>query len=120
MTHSFIAYIDESGDDGLGNYRVPGGGGGASHWFTLSATVVRASRDLETVQWRDEIAARLNRRNGRRDLHFTDLNHGQRTVAAQILSGKPMRIICVVANKTIIPQGIYNEKINCTFIYADI
>jgi hypothetical protein len=37
MPHSFLAFIDESGDDGFGNYREPGKSGGASHWLVLSA-----------------------------------------------------------------------------------
>lgn len=48
MAHSFIAYIDESGDDGLpGRYREPGVQGGASHWLTIGAVVWRYSRDLD-------------------------------------------------------------------------
>ena len=52
MTYSFIAYIDEAGDDGLtGRYRVSGKGGGSSHWLIIGAPVWRLSRDLDAAQW---------------------------------------------------------------------
>lgn len=38
---SFVAYIDESGDDGLTNFRVAGRRGGSSHWLNVSSTVMR-------------------------------------------------------------------------------
>lgn len=110
MAHSYIAYIDESGDDGLGNYRIPGGAGGASTWLTLSATVCRMSRDLEIVGWRNEIRSKLSERAQKKPLHFKDLNHGQRTMASQVLATKAIRSICIVANKPVIPPGIYTEK----------
>ncbi|MDB5433528.1 MAG: hypothetical protein JWP35_4644 [Caulobacter sp.] len=110
MAHSFTAYIDESGDDGLANYRAPGGVGGASTWLTISATVVRTSRELETVTWRDEIATRMPARAQRRALHFKDMNHGQRTMAAQVIGAKPLRSICIIAHKPVTPPGIYVEK----------
>lgn len=110
MAHSYIAYIDESGDDGLGNYRTPGGAGGASTWLTLSATVCRMSRDLEMVSWRNEIRHKLGERAQKRPLHFKDLNHGQRTMASQILATKALRAICIIANKPVIPPGIYTHK----------
>ena len=110
MAHSYIAYIDESGDDGLGHYRVPGGVGGASTWLTLSATVCRMSRDLELVGWRNEIRSKLSDRAQKKPLHFKDLNHGQRTMASQVLAAKALRAICIVANKPVIPSGIYTEK----------
>lgn len=110
MAHSYVAYIDECGDDGLGNYRVPEAHGGASRWLNLSATVCRMSRDLETVSWRNEIRLRLGPKRQKRPLHFVDLSHAQRVMAAQVLRTKPFRAMCVVANKPIIPAGIYAQK----------
>lgn len=53
--HSFVAYIDESGDDGLIL------GTGASTWFVLSAVVVRHLHDLSVVKLVDEVRDGLNR-----------------------------------------------------------
>lgn len=110
MAHSFIAYIDECGDDGLGNYRVPGKSGGASRWLTLSATVCRMSRDREVISWRDGIRTKLDPKSLAKPLHFVGLRHEQRVMALQALRNKPLRSICVVANKPVIPPGIYTDK----------
>lgn len=110
MAHSYIAYIDESGDDGFGRYRIPGQTGGASTWLTLSATVCRMSRDLEMVEWRNEIRSKLGRKAENRPLHFKDMNHGQRTMASQVLATKALRGICVAAHKPSLQVEIYAEK----------
>ncbi|MBA4209626.1 MAG: hypothetical protein C0454_08865 [Parvibaculum sp.] len=109
MTHSYVALIDESGDDGLGNFREPGQQGGASSWLIISAYLVRNSRELETVGWRDEILDLMPRRK-ERSIHFSKLSHGQKLMAAQRLAQKPIRAINIVANKRVIPEGIYREK----------
>ncbi|MGY6628589.1 MAG: DUF3800 domain-containing protein [Oceanicaulis sp.] len=110
MTASFLAFIDESGDDGLGgNYRVPGRRGGATHWLVISATIVKRSRSQELVAWRDEILDQMPDKKNR-NLHFAQLNHGQKLAAVRTLSGKPLRIISVLAAKKPIPAGMYSEK----------
>jgi hypothetical protein len=110
MTHSYIVYIDESGDDGLGNYKVPGKGGGASHWLSIGAVVWRYSRDLDAVQWGKEIQAKLSEKRQNAPLHFAKLNHQQRVMAVNQLSQRPLRIISVIANKPSIPSGTYTSK----------
>lgn len=108
MTYSFVAYIDESGDDGLGNFRAPGSSG-ASHWLVISACIYRYSFDLEAVRWRDEILDLMPSKK-RRNLHFSNLNHTQRIVTTQKLANKPIRAIGVLSNKTLIPVGTYSSK----------
>lgn len=110
MSHTFIAYIDESGDDGLGKYRTPGAGGGASHWLTISASIWRLSRDLDALSWRDEIRGQLGVKAQSKPLHCKDMTHQQKVMAANSLLGKPFRSICVLANKPIIPDGVYTQK----------
>lgn len=107
MAHSFIAYIDEAGDEGLGKYRQPGIHGGASHWLTLGATVWRLSRDLDAVQWAKWIIQQLPEQRRSKPLHFMDLNHQQRVMAIQSLCGKPFRSIAVIAFKPAMQEGIY-------------
>lgn len=117
MTHSFIAYIDESGDDGFANFRTPGRpGGGSSHWLVVSACIARFSNDLEMVKWRDEVCQAMPDRRGR-DLHFRKLNHSQKIVACRILSEKPIRAISVLSNKTTAPEGVFTEK-NQLYFYT--
>jgi hypothetical protein len=122
MTHSFIAYIDESGDDGLtGKWRVPGQGGGSSHWLTLGAVVWRYSRDLDAVQWAKAIISQLPEQRRSKPLHYKDLIHAQRIMAIRGISGKPLRLSTVIANKPIIPEGTYVERsINSTTTCAAI
>ena len=109
MSHSYIAYIDESGDDGLDKFRERGAEGGASVWLTITACIIRASRELGVVSWRDEIASNLPNKK-RRDIHFTKLNHSQRMMAARVLSDKQLRLAHVISNKAMILEGVYREK----------
>lgn len=110
MASSFLVYIDESGDDGLSKFRMPGASGGASTWLAISACVFRHTHNLDAVSWRDEITNLLMPEKQSRILHFKDLNHSQRVVAAQCLSNKPVRLVTVISNKTTIPPETYNSK----------
>jgi hypothetical protein len=109
MAHSYLAFIDESGDDGLAKYREPGGGGGASSFLVISACVFRQSYHLEAVKWRDEISSKFPEKKNRA-LHFLNLNHNQKVVAAQVIGSKPVRALSVIAAKRPIPPGMYPEK----------
>lgn len=111
MAHSFIAYIDESGDDGLpGHFRMPGGQGGPSHWLAIGASVWRYSRDLDMVACAKDIIQRLPAQKRSKALHFTELDHGQRTMAIKRIAKERFRFAGVFAYKPIIPDGIYVEK----------
>ncbi len=108
MPHSFLAFIDEAGDDGLANYREPGRNGGASHWLVLSACIIRKANSLAAVAWRDEILRKIQK--DKRYLHFVNLDHGQRIVAAECLSEKPARVISIFASKKLLRDEIYQGK----------
>lgn len=111
MAHSFIAYVDESGDDGLpGVYRTAGHQGGSSNWLTISASLWRYTNSLEAVRWRNEIRDQLPPQARRKILHGMKLSHEQRVMACQIIAKKPIRSICVMANKPIIPKNVYTQK----------
>ena len=109
MTHSFVALIDEPGDDGLGKFREPGQQGGQTSWLVISACVYRASRESEVVGWRDSILAKMPEKKSRM-LHFEGLNHQQRIVAAQSVGQLPLRVMSVISNKRTIQPGIYTQK----------
>lgn len=111
MVYSFIAYIDESGDDGLiGRFRQPGVGGGPSHWFAIGATVWRLSLDLDMVKCAKEIIQRLPERKRGKPLHFTELDHTQRVMATAQLVNKPFRMSGIFAYKPMITDGTYINK----------
>lgn len=110
MAHTYVAYIDESGDDGLDKpFREVGNAGGSSKWLVISACLFRSTYSLEAVRWRDEISAKMPERKSR-ILHFAKLNHGQKLATAQTISSKPLRALSVVAAKEPIPKGIYTDK----------
>lgn len=109
MAHSYLAFIDESGDDGLGvSFREPGKNG-SSRFLVISAVLFRQTHSLDAVAWRDEIAARMPERRSR-ELHFYKLSHGQKLAAVQTIALKPLRVLSVVAAKEPIPDDIYVEK----------
>nr|WP_246728338.1 DUF3800 domain-containing protein [Microvirga terricola] len=109
MTHSFVAYIDESGDDGIGNFRQPGAHGGSSSWLVISACVFRKSFDLDAVGWRDEISALMPEKR-KRTIHFAHMAHGQKLAACRSLAARPIRSLSILSNKTTIPDGTYTDK----------
>jgi hypothetical protein len=110
MAHTYVAYIDESGDDGLDKpFREAGGRGGSSRWLVISACLFRRVHTLDAVKWRDEISARMPERKSR-TLHFAKLNHGQKLAAVQTIASKPVRALSVLAAKEPIPKDIYGEK----------
>lgn len=110
MAHTYVAYIDESGDDGLDKpFRQVGNAGGSSKWLVISACLFRQTHTLDAVKWRDEISAKMPERQSR-TLHFAKLNHGQKLATVQTIAGKPLRALSVVAAKEPIPKDIYKEK----------
>jgi Protein of unknown function (DUF3800) len=110
MSHSFTIYIDESGDDGLRNFRRPGEHGGSSNWLIIGACFVRSSRDLELVALRDRIKVDCLPTKPGRPIHFKDMNHGQRRRACQIISGQPLRFACVIGLKNVAEARVFVEK----------
>jgi hypothetical protein len=109
MSHSYLAYIDESGDDGIGNFREAKVRGGSSKWLVISDCIFRQSFDLDAVSWRDEIKNMMPEKRGR-DIHFAQMNHNQRTATAKSLVKRPIRAISILSNKTTIPDGVYTNR----------
>ncbi len=116
--HSFIAYIDESGDDGFGRYRQVLGAGGASRWLCISAVVIRATNKLETVSCRDEIKSKTGKKTVGRSIHFADFNHSQKRAACQIISGKHLRFMSTIAHKPSLSESVFSEKNQLYFYIA--
>ncbi|WP_162148388.1 DUF3800 domain-containing protein [Asticcacaulis sp. YBE204] len=115
---TFIAYIDEAGDEGFGKLKASPGASGQSAWLILGACIVRSENDIFLPKWRDEILSSFNGSKAK-DLHFRNLKHDQKVVACQILSGKKIGICLVASNKITIadhpkreifkkPQHLYN------------
>ncbi|WP_245284670.1 DUF3800 domain-containing protein [Bradyrhizobium sp. th.b2] len=91
-----MAYIDESGDDGVASVR-PIDPNGASEWFVLSALVVRAEAQGETV-WVRDILKQI-RLEQRRTLHFQPLDDWRRAMVCASIAKLPVRCFAVISNK---------------------
>lgn len=100
MASSFIAYIDESGDEGF-TFREDGTG--SSRWLVLSAVVFRRSNDLAVV------AALKAARNTlkwepKKAFHFSDMKHEARLVLLHELAKVSFRTVTVLSYKPDIPD----------------
>lgn len=95
--YGYVAYIDEAGDHGtklIGNADRSG----VSEWFTMGAVVVSAETERKVGAWKRDMLLRFGRTQ-RRDLHFRDLNHLQRTVVCEHLASQPARLFVVMSHK---------------------
>lgn len=102
----YIAYIDESGDDGIARV-APIDPNGASEWFVLSALIVRKSISPE-LGWVRSIIDELGLRQ-RRELHFQPLDHERKLKACAALAALPVRCFVVMSNKQNM-RGYTNPK----------
>jgi len=92
MSCSYVAYIDESGDEGFAF------GSGSSEWFVLSAVVTLKSEDLQTVQLVDRVRKQLGRPE-HKPLHFRDLRHEHRLPLIAEISRASLRVATLLVHK---------------------
>ena len=90
--HSFVAYIDEAGDEGFAFEK------GSSSWFVLSAAVTRSESDLATVKLVDRVRDLLGKAP-RANLHFRKLRHRQRLVLVREIAADQLRAVSILAHK---------------------
>jgi hypothetical protein len=108
MKSSFIAYVDESGDEG---FVFHPDGSGSSRWFVLSAAVIRQTNDLQMVSCLNEVRQVLQK-PPKTPLHFVDLKHEQRVPYVRRVGTLPMRTVSVLVHKPHInePEKFQNTK----------
>ncbi len=108
MTASFVAYIDESGDEG---FLFRPDGSGSSRWLVLSAVVVRKSHDLEIVECLKQVREVLGKPQ-KYALHFVDLKHEQRIPYVRRIAALPIWTVSVLIYKPQIreQENFQNEK----------
>lgn len=94
--HSFVAYIDESGDEGF--KFDPNPGKGSSDWFVLAAAISRVECDLQTVAVARRARAALHL-PANHTLHFTKLNHSRRLTWSRIIGGSHLTTIVIAIDK---------------------
>lgn len=102
MTHSFHAYIDESGDDGFIFLDPPARA--SSQWFVLGALVLReknqapASRKLGALFGPIEEAKKS-------PVHFARLPHEQQSALCSGLAKLPVRAVVIAIDKRSLKPG---------------
>lgn len=108
MKASFIAYVDESGDEG---FVFNADGSGSSRWFVPSAAVIRQTNDLRMVSCLKEVRGLLQK-PPKTPLHFVDLKHEQRVPYIRRVGELPVRTVSVLVFKPLIaePEKFQNTK----------
>jgi hypothetical protein len=117
MSSTFIAFIDESGDEG---FRF---GKGSSEWFVVSAVIMRSSDEREQVKLINTVRDGLNQRRhsehwiaDKKPLHFRDLSHEQRKFYVEYISNALLRTIVVMIHKCeITSPEKYRQESNLYF-----
>lgn len=97
---SFVAYVDESGDEGFSFDRA------SSRWFVLAAAIIETGDDLTEVKLVDEVRAGINKNRKpehqipeKKPLHFRDLKHDQRKYFASRLGAARLRTVAICVHK---------------------
>ena len=95
--YDYIAYIDESGDDGLRSVKplkIPG----SSEWLILSAVVVRASNESKVADWVKDIRSGFRSKQAKA-LHFADLSHANKFATCRKIAELDLRCFVMASNK---------------------
>ena len=115
MTNSFVAYIDESGDEG---FKFLPADRGSSRWFVISAVVYRITSRLEPIRIMREVREMLGKPAGK-PLHFRDLKHEQRLPFIRKISSAPARIVSVLIHKQSIAHiDVFQSEAHRLYRYA--
>jgi hypothetical protein len=96
MAHSFVAYIDESGDEGFKFRLEPGLG--SSEWFVISAVLAPTSREIAYLKQFHEIIRPIEKARGK-PIHFSKLNHEQRVAVCAGMGDSNFRHISISVHK---------------------
>jgi len=97
MTASFVAYIDEAGDEGF-KFRQSLKEQRSSDWFALAAFITRKKTDVSTVKLIDRVRSEFGL-PPRKHVHWKKLKHPQKVRYAQLIAALQARLICVCVHK---------------------
>lgn len=89
---TFVAYIDESGDEG---FRFDGG---SSRWFVLSAVVMRKTHEAAMIDLVRDVRTLLGK-PPKKPLHFRDLRHEHRLPFLDRIAGAELSAISILTHK---------------------
>lgn len=100
MAASFLAYVDESGDEGF-TFRADGTG--SSRWLILSGVVCRQTSDPSVVEALRSARSTLGW-NDKKDFHFANMRHECRLVLLHALASTSFRTVTIISYKPDIPD----------------
>lgn len=100
MGSQFVAFIDESGDEG---FVFRPNDEGSSRWFVLSAAVFRGSNARSPVRALER-ARTVLRKGAKTPLHFKDLKHEQRVAYVSEIAKESFRCVSVLVHKPSLPE----------------
>lgn len=103
---SFVAYIDESGDEG---FRFLENEGGSSRWLVLSAAVFRKEHDLDGVALLRAVRSQIGKPE-KKPLHFRDLKHEHRVPYVRAIGNARTRLVTVAIYKPGIPNHEHYQR----------
>ena len=108
MASSFVAFIDEAGDEG---FKFLPKESGSSRWFVLSAAIFRASNGLAPVKAIADVRTALGL-EPKKPIHFRDLKHERRVVCTSVVARQSFRTVTVASYKPDIdePEHYQNNK----------
>jgi hypothetical protein len=115
MHSSFIAYIDESGDEG---FLFKEDGRGSSRWFVLSAVVFRRVNERSGVDALMRVRQRLGRERSQ-PFHLCKMDHLPRLVLFHELAQLSFRTVSVLSYKPDIPD-VATYQANKFLLYRDL
>lgn len=101
--NSFVAFIDEAGDEGF-TYRPPPLSS-SSEWFILSACVIREKNRAEVMRRLNKALGPIEAQRQSPVLHFMSLNHDQRVALAHAIGRLSIRIVSIAVNKKLIAEN---------------
>jgi hypothetical protein len=101
--HTFVAYIDEAGDEG---FRFEHG---SSEWFILSAAIVKKDRDNDLIQMVRGTHKDFNK-PADYVLHFRKLKHNQRLEWIGRIAASVCTITSIVVHKPSLDSAIFQAK----------
>lgn len=93
----FVAYFDEAGDPGIKKV-APIDPNGASEWFVVGCTVIRARNEPNLVPLVRDIKQKIQSTQSP-DLHYRNLSEGKKLPVCEALAKEKLRFFVVASNK---------------------
>jgi len=113
---SFVAFVDEAGDEGF-KFPTALGDPGSSEWLIMSAAVFKAQNCATEVKCAETARAAL-KKPLHKPLHFKHLDHEQKVVYSHIVSKADFRSVNVAFYKPELCQRRQFQKKWCLYNYA--